>query len=82
MEALRHGFQILQNLLEISAGILHADDVGDLRQASYRGGRQVHARARGDVVQNDRQADRRGDFAKMRVQALLRHGREIGAYDG
>ena len=57
---------------QIGGGILHADNVGDLRQARHRLDRNLHDRPAGDIVENDRNIDRFGDGRVVAIKPFLR----------
>jgi hypothetical protein len=58
--------------------VLHADDVGVLREPRHRLHRHVHHAARRDVVDDDRQVHRIGDRHEVAIQPLLRRLVVIG----
>ena len=60
------------HLRNIAGSFLYADDVVDFREALQRGWFDVDAGAAGNVVENDRQLDGRGDGLEMLVKAFLR----------
>ncbi len=66
-----HGVPLLADAGDVGGRILHADDVLQLVEPRHRIDRHVDHRAAGDVVDDDRDADRVVDRLEMGVHAVL-----------